>query len=230
MANAERAVELLGRSCETGNGLACATLGTVYVAGNGVETNAELGAIMVQTGCESGDLGACYHLAGYYRDGTGVDANGQRARQLATFSCDAGYAPSCNLWLKLTVAHNRSTELADESVPKTSKAVVDGLTVRCELGEANACNRLGMFTKDASLARGLFDKACQTGDQLACGTLGRMLQTGQGGEPDLDRSLGLLREACRSRDERSCRWLQLAVEGGYEPPSETPEFTATPPE
>jgi hypothetical protein len=64
--------------------------------------------------------------------------------------------------------------------------------------------------KDAGLAAGLFQRACEGGEVAACANLGLMYQSGRGVPRDEARAAALLRAACDRGFGEACQALPPA--------------------
>jgi uncharacterized protein len=83
--------------------------------------------------------------------------------------------------------------------------------IQCDAGNAASCTRFGLMhergegvAKDASMAAGLYDKACNGDDVPACSRLGVMLLEGVGIPEDGKRAMSLLHKACMAGWSRAC--------------------------
>jgi TPR repeat protein len=85
---------------EQATALACVTLGTMMMKGQGVERNQARGVALLEQGCTKVReaklrLQCVFDLAAAYKEGHGVAADESKAREYVQAACEAGDTPSC---------------------------------------------------------------------------------------------------------------------------------------
>jgi TPR repeat protein len=116
---------------------------------------------------------ACRGLAELYRQGLGVDKDQARALAILDKACDGDEASCCSylglIYVEgLDVPYDRTHQL--KGTKYYEKA--------CGLGSSGACWHLGhlylsgaILPADAKKGHSLIQKACDSGDSVACGEL-----------------------------------------------------------
>lgn len=123
--------------CDGGNVSACAALGQMYVAGEGLAANPSRAAGPLAQACDGGVTSACDSLGTLYSDGRGVKQDKPRALKLFEAACAKSYWRACyNMGLL--------NERGVDRYPNGLEAMSNYETA-CKGGYADACNRLAVF-------------------------------------------------------------------------------------
>eukprot|EP01135_Chromosphaera_perkinsii_P009985 Nk52_evm20s1992 gene=Nk52_evmTU20s1992 len=122
------------RGCEKfsqGTGKPCFNLGSLYMAGNGVERNEKRAYEYFKQGCDKNDMDACNNVGMGLWKGRGVDKNVEEAIKFFELGCRKKYALSCfNLSILYLVA---------DGVPKDMPKAVQYSEKACDLGFVAGC-------------------------------------------------------------------------------------------
>ncbi len=144
-----------------------------------------------QIACDRNDGAACYFL------GVAQGASGENALRKG---CDAQVGMACHAIAKRAKSDTRYRKAAEAA----KKA--------CTYGVSNSCFLAGMVyyagasdvNADISAARGLFEKACETGNNGGCAYLGWMYENGEGVTKDRDTAKQYYLKACNLGHAKSC--------------------------
>ena len=144
-----------------------------------------------QIACDRNDGAACYFL------GVAQGASGDNALRKG---CDAQVGMACHAIAKKAKSDTRYGKAAEAA----KKA--------CRYGVSNSCFLAGMVyyagasdvAADIVAARGLFEKACETGNNGGCAYLGWMYENGEGVTKDRDAAKQYYLKACNLGHQKSC--------------------------
>jgi TPR repeat protein len=140
--NAERAASVFQEACkrkpdpedinpEENSSRACSLLGTLYLAGDGVEKDLTKGRELSELGCERGDSFGCFNAAAVFTGGTGVGADAAKAASFLDRACRGGDAEGC---YDLGVAYENGT-----GVTPDRRRAAELFRKACQLGFQPAC-------------------------------------------------------------------------------------------
>gem|GEM_PF-3015391 len=144
-----------------------------------------------QIACDRNDGAACYFL--------GV-AKGTSGDEALRKGCDAQIGMACHAIAKKAKGDTRY------------RKAVEAARKACRYGVSNSCFLAGMVyyagasdvAPDIAMARDLFDKACQTGNNGGCAYLGWMYENGEGVTKDRDAAKQYYLKACNLGHQKSC--------------------------
>lgn len=173
-AEAHRAtVAYTERSCELGDGEACATVSGYYLTGRATAPDATLAREKLEQSCMLGRLRSCQEVADFYLRGVGGEADIQKALEVNEASCPAETAQRPDI----CVAAADFIMIHMKSGPQRS-ALVRTFTARaCELGHDIGCAwyaedlELGLGGDvDLAAAKQARRVACEYGHEESCAT------------------------------------------------------------
>ncbi len=121
---------------------------------------------MLHRTCDKNIAESCTLLGSILAQGKGVPADPSAAAQAFERACDQGDMMACTGLGALL--------MAGAGVDKNEDRALSLFIRACDANRADACFRLGaVYTlqKQDALAREMFDKACQLGDQRGCAQL-----------------------------------------------------------
>ena len=98
-----------------------------------------------------------------------------------------------------------------------SKNAIDLLTPKCESGDAEACNDLGVnfeLMKEYDNAYANYKKACEAKVQLGCSNLGTLYENGLGVKRDPKKAVEIYKDSCNSGGTQACYHLGNAYRKG----------------
>ena len=149
-------IALQEKACTLGTIDGCVAAGQAYLFGSGVEQDTARGLEMLERGCTKDEGAGCATLAGIYAEGIGVGADPERAQAYADLD-----------------ARHRA---AQEEKPNARALAFVVYADACSHGDVLGCFDTAWFRaegadveRNITLARHLFDDACQAGLQPACG-------------------------------------------------------------
>ncbi len=106
------------------------------------------------------------------------------------------------------------TTLSLLTISSIASEKADAYKKGCDLGNAEACYKLGnMYKKGNGVARDdykaakLYRKACNNGHAFSCTWLGWMYSEGKGVEKNLEEAKRLYKKACDKKDAEGCKYL-----------------------
>ena len=186
---------LLQKGCEGKDATSCADLGNIYAE---VDQNPQSALMMYETCCAQDSMECC-HAQGQLQ--LELDQSPTpKVRALMQQACDKGAVQSCG---HLGSIFSDEDANFDKAVPM--------LTVACEGGYMDACNRMGVLYQkgkgvntDLQKAQELYQKACVKEEVRACVNLGYMYLDGTGVEKDFDKARQYLDAACLKGDAEAC--------------------------
>jgi ankyrin repeat protein len=118
-------------------------------------------------------------------------------------SCDGGKLADC-------VTLGETFQVGKKVVRDISRAT--GLYRKaCDGGSAQACNRLGVVSKDPAEKLALYRKSCDGGHGWGCFNLAICYQDGKGVARDKRRAAALYRKACDARIHDACNQLGVMM-------------------
>lgn len=173
-ADAHRAtVAYTERSCELGDGEACAIVSGYYLTGRATAPDATLAREKLEQSCRLGRLRSCQEVADYYLRGVGGEADIQKALEVNEASCPAETAQRPDI----CVAAADFIMIHMKSGPRRS-ALVRTFTARaCDLGHDIGCAwyaedlELGLGGDvDLAAAKKARRVACEYGHEESCAT------------------------------------------------------------
>lgn len=173
-AEAHRAtVAYTERSCELGDGEACATVSGYYLTGRATAPDASLAREKLEQSCMLGRLRSCQEVADFYLRGVGGEADIQKALEVNEASCPADTAQRPDI----CVAAADFIMIHMKSGPERS-ALVRTFTARaCALGHDIGCAwyaedlELGLGGDvDLAAAKEARRVACEYGHEASCAT------------------------------------------------------------
>lgn len=166
-----QAVRLLYKACDGNDAAGCASLAFAHREGQGIRKNVVKAAEYNTKACELGNAPACTGLGYAYSEGEGAEKDVTRALSLYSKACDLGDGVGC---------FNAGQMNAEATgIPLDLKLASAFYRRGCDLDDSSACTQLGFlyakgeagFSKDVQTAATLFEKACQSGEQVACKNL-----------------------------------------------------------
>ena len=83
------------KSCDSGYGIACNSLGLLSYEGKLIEENEPLALYYFLKACRKGNAGGCYNAAGLYEYGRGTPIRLKKAKYYYKKSCKKGYQDGC---------------------------------------------------------------------------------------------------------------------------------------
>lgn len=214
-----RAVDLVARACEAGEGAgACNAAGTLLSEG---DRDLSRAAVCFERACSEAYAPSCGMLALAYRDGRGVARDVDRAAQLFGKACDLGLEAACV---------QGGAQPSKATPPPLSNETLDE---DCRKGGGNACNLLGSrlmsgrgATRDPKGAADLFERACSLGVLDGCVQLGECLELGLGRTKDEPSAVALYRRSCDEGDMGGCGNLGTKLVYGEGTPADVPKGLA----
>lgn len=90
------AIQLLERTCDWNNALACMALAKCTAEGIGVTPDPDRAIGLFRKSCDLGEGQACFALGGFFQRGVGVDRNPREATRLLQRACDRGITAACS--------------------------------------------------------------------------------------------------------------------------------------
>jgi TPR repeat protein len=210
------AVHYQNIACDRGSLSACASLGWLYLSGDGVKKDEKKAADIIEPLCQRGHALSCGMLADMYQDGLGVPEDVEKATELYRRSCEAGVLSSCyqyahkfwNLDDDDDEAHHKM------AVAYFEKACQGGLKVGCLETAVGYLNGIGV-TADHGRAVQYYDIACDRGVAVACSVLGGIFERGEQVTEDARRAAQYFERSCTYRDSSSCNKMGHYHLDGY---------------
>lgn len=208
---------LFKKACEGGNPSGCFGLGTMYVAGKGVDVNLEKAQRYYEMGCSAGDPTSCTNLAMLYNDKTNASKDDKElAVQFYITACQGGDAIACNN-LGFMYANG-------DGVNKDFFTAIRYYKLACNGGSNLGCYNLGLMSntkniygknKHALSKADLNYVACNAGDIKGCANLGYMYANALEGVPlSYAYAAKYFKMACDSADVKSCNNLGVLYQKG----------------
>lgn len=189
-----RAFDLFGTSCEAGESMACARLGTEYLVQAWVKAE--------QTGEPQT---AAFVAANEHLRRACIAEEEADAREVWGFSV-RGYA--CG---NLAASYEHGF-----AVPQDYTTAMELNQLSCELGWTRSCAQIGYFYEvglgvavDRERAVEIYDRACEANDAMACYNLGLLVQ-----DRDAARAKRALEVACQQQYPGACEARTGTSEGG----------------
>lgn len=209
--------DLFKKSCDGGNPSGCFGLGTMYVAGKGVEVNLKKAQRYYEMGCSAGDPTSCTNLAMLYNEKNGASKDDKElAVQFYMSACQGGDAIACNN-LGFMYANG-------DGVNKDFFTAIRYYKLACNGGSNLGCYNLGLMSNTqniygknkSSLSKpDLNYAACNAGDIKGCANLGYMYANGLDGAPlSYAYAAKYFKIACESADVKSCSNLGVLYQKG----------------
>jgi TPR repeat protein len=130
----DRARPLLEQGCNAGSANACASLGYMYDAPQGVAQDYQKASVFYGKACALGVVASCTSLGILYEYGHGVTKDYVQARANYQKGCDGGYPSGCSYLGDLY--------LRGHGVPKDVAQGRQLLQKGCDLGDQWGCNEL----------------------------------------------------------------------------------------
>ncbi len=225
------------KKAEQGDKDAQCQLGTIFVAGNGVPKNTELGIQWLQKAAEQGSIEALNNLACMYYMGNGVPKNSKLAFDWFHKAAKLGHAHS---------QHNIAQFYAlGTGVSQDATLAVEWYKKAAEQGFVLSQFHLGIMyqegqgiSQDRAMAVHWFKKAAKQGDMLAQRDLGLAYRDGLGVDKNPPQAIFWLTKAAEqgcttaqhnlgmiywmgsgvTRDAKlAVQWFKKAAEQGYAP-------------
>lgn len=164
--------------CDRGDMVGCVNLAVIHVEGIGTAKNYPEALRLFRVVCEGADgklrLHACTNLAGMYASGRGTATDYQQSLKLFEIGCAGGVVHACSN-LALQYAEGMGVAVDLEKATKLYLQAAGSYQRACDRNGFASCHALaGMYefgqgvTKDPSLARSLYEKACRGGWKPAC--------------------------------------------------------------
>ena len=201
--DAAAGVSSFSRACKEAYAPGCTELGSLYLAGIGVEADANRAAALFEEGCKAKDWWGCHQLAEMYWQGNGVEADPVEATRLSQIGCTREIPQSC-----ASLAHALET---GEGIRRDLSAAVPLYQQTCEKGIINSCYALGTLyasgrgvAPSPATAMGLFRMACQADDQRGCYGVGRLYVEGDGVRQDAASAVRMFDGACEAGFAPAC--------------------------
>ena len=221
---AEQPAWLKFTSCDAGNSGDCVELALLLQDGYGVERDEVLAFSMLEQACAKENLTGCYHQALAYRVGIGTPVHLEKALGILERSCSSGQKDACFDLANMVLESEpyRAVQLLEQSCAVAHAQACDTLgsilrfgvgvgrdeTKAAEMYEKGcnnrfmyACTHLAWMMRDAEppqfeRAHQLLERACGSGETLACGDLADLLVAGIGGPKDEAKAKELRKRAC----------------------------------
>jgi TPR repeat protein len=192
------------KACEAGEARACTVLGQLARAGTGVAKDDAAAGKWLEMGCSGGDGAGCTAL------GKLSASDGARSLLLFEKGCSGGDVAGC------AAAGAQHLGTGAPGAKRETLRARDFLSKACDGGDAASCASLGalydagdpQLPKQPILAEMMLRRGCMRGAMDACGGLGMLLLSKQGGNPN-DAKMQLER-ACLGRDVLACAALKVA--------------------
>ena len=224
----ERAVELVLRAADKGCLDAMVVAGGIYIHGEGVEPNKELGFSMIRKAAEAKHPDAMYVLGKCYEKGTATIKDADKARYWKKLAFDndspmAMFDMADDIYHRIELAtmskrirsrgekpcscsskYKHSMSLAVKVLTRRVEEVrftnkVDVARVYCNLGEIYA-NGLAI-NQDTRMAISYYEKAIYLGSKWAMRELGSIYCKGQICEKDYDKGIPLLQKYLKDESD-----------------------------
>jgi TPR repeat protein len=168
-----RAKKLFEKVCDKGVGAGCNDLAYMYAHGIHVRKDIFEAISLYNDGCDYGEASACNNLANMYANGSlGVAKDPVKAEQYYSKACDLDDIVSCN---KLASIKQITTKVDFEKAKKACKH--NGATGCYKLGELYTTDN-NIVKKDEDKALRLLTKACDLGQSQACKRIGDFHKNG----------------------------------------------------
>lgn len=202
------AVVAYARACKHGHGVACASLGLQVQDGRGVAVNKTRASELYALACQEGVGVGCFNRALMHQGGVGFDIDTQEAdrwfqlaRKHYEVSCGAGDLQWC---LNLGVLYE-----SGYGVPADAAKAHEIYMEACDAGHGDSCANAALMEIYGEVPSSEdplrpVREACERGEGLPCGILGKILIQGLQGAPDAEAGLPLLDRACRQGQQFSC--------------------------
>ncbi|WP_234023859.1 SEL1-like repeat protein [Sorangium cellulosum] len=207
-----RAVALLRRGCDLGQGPSCSALGDMLVEGKLTAKDVPAAVGVLQRACEGGLAEDCVALGDILRKGQGAPKDGVKAIAAYRRGCTLGDMRACNA--------AGSVYAEGDGVPKDVAKAYSFFEKGCpDKGfGAEACMSLaGMYEKgtgipkDMARAAALYERVCGTG---GCLRAAEIWQRGDGVPADPERAFSLYEKACLQWSEKkACDAFGPLLEG-----------------
>ena len=104
-----------------------------------------------------------------------------------------------------------------QSKEQISKNAIEILTPKCQNGDAEACNDLGVnyeLVREYESAFENYKKACEAKVQLGCSNLGTLYENGLGVKKDPRKAVEIYKDSCNSGGAQACYHLGNAYRKG----------------
>lgn len=200
-----RAVDLARQGCQLSETDSCVSLGMIVDDGETILPDAKSAKRIFQSACDQGNLVGCSFLGFQYLE-VGEERNDQLAKAALKKACDGGLPKPCE----------RLAILTSQSLDPT----MSWYREMCPM-DVRGCLWLGQLylggngvKEDFKAAAGLFQKACDGGEQWGCVELGSLYRHGNGVPKDAARALALYQGECGEETNRSCSELGEMYEAG----------------
>ncbi|AKT42873.1 tetratricopeptide repeat protein [Chondromyces crocatus] len=194
----------------------CATLGALYMNGQGIERDPARAAEASKTACDGGEAAGCTQLGILTAEGTGVTKDVAASLQLFEKACNAAEAIGCG---RLGRAY-----LTGDGVTADPARAATLLTQGCEGGDDRSCAAAAPLyasgkgvQADEARAAAFYKRACDGADAASCDALGQMHETGRGASKNPILASMLYQRGCIRGHGDACAnqgRLELAKPGG----------------
>ena len=195
----------LDKACEKESD-ACARLGGMYLTGDGVHFQPQVGLRMLAQSCKDGSARACCTLTAHYYDP--ADSRPQLEAAACDDACDGGFGPACRAIEAMRRAGG--PRASDAKAAARTKLARDLDEHACRGGDAEACHGLAEMllasgdADDAVRARKLVVRACDAGLARSCELAARASGLGSAD------ARALLEKGCEAHLGRACATLATA--------------------
>ncbi|MFT5682568.1 MAG: TPR repeat protein [Myxococcota bacterium] len=201
--DAASGVKSFSRACKEAYAPGCTELGSLYLAGIGVEADPARAADLFEEGCKAKDWWGCHQLAEMHWSGEAQTPDLTEAARLSQIGCAHDIPQSC---ASLGVALENGTGISRDML-----AAVQLYQQTCERGIIESCYALGTLYAEGrgvapspATAMGLFRMTCETGDQRGCYGVGRLYVEGDGVRQDAASAVQMFDGACEAGFAPAC--------------------------
>jgi uncharacterized protein len=207
----EDAVRLFGRSCDEGEGHACALLGDAHASARGVTWDMAAATRLYERGCELQEPAACAALGRVFEHGFAAAADPARAFEYYQKGCTPTSSAGCGPLGRMLLHRAGHAANLGRGVAELERACADDSTMA-----AAACWTLADHHRDsaadseyrvAALIQRAFDLArkCSVDDSSAQHLLGLMYRHGVGVVRSPEQAADAFEAACAGYDPLGCR-------------------------
>jgi TPR repeat protein len=204
--DAERARELLGRSCTepSSDPEACARLAEMFVDGLGGDRDRTEASKYYRWSCNAGVARSCFERGLLLTSDVGVRRDDAEAVAMFTMACDRHLPRGCFEAGKILDAGTYVQQDLAGAAGFYDRACAAGIPTACwSLGVVQEKGPSG--APDYTAARAAYEAAITAGDPTtAKRLLARLLYNGLGGRPEKGRAKQYCKESCQGGDAKAC--------------------------
>jgi TPR repeat protein len=225
-ADKPRAKSLYERACTAGDSSACSSLASVAEFG-GLEldrrqfaSRLDIAFSYLEKSCQLGSAYSCIEVARRTIQGKGVTASVAQGMKIFRARCEEKKSPViCSAWADHLVTGVSGAAKDQKKAHALYRDACENQSFMKACVGAAQLERTGAkgVKKDTAQAKTRLERACSRNYMTACGELGRMHETGEGGEASSARALELYEKACppgKNTLGDACYYAALLYENG----------------